>query len=114
MKRVVLLAVSALALTAFLPEQAEAQGRRFGVHGGVGRGPVIVGRGPVYGYRRGFYGYRRGYSGPGLGAAVGLGILGGAALGAAAAAPYYADPCVQPQQVIDAWGYARSTYVRVC
>jgi hypothetical protein len=66
----------------------------------VGRGPVIVGRGPVYGYRRGYYG-------PGLGAAVGLDILGGAALGAAAAAPYYTDPCLQPQQVIDAWGYAR-------
>ena len=89
----------------------------------VGRGPVIVGRGPVYGYRRGYYGYRRGYygyrrgySGPGLGAAVGLGILGGAALGAAAAAPYYGygDPCLRQQQVIDAWGYARSTYVRVC
>jgi len=51
------------------------------------RGPVIVGRGPVYAYPRGYYGYRRGY---GLGAAVGLGILGGAALGAAAAAPSYA------------------------
>src|SRR5215207_7021198 len=80
MKRVLLLAASALMLTAFVPEQADAQGRRFGVRGGVVRGPVIAGRGPVYDYPRGYYG-------PGLGAAVGLGILGGAALGAAAAAP---------------------------
>src|SRR5215217_1151957 len=81
MKRVLLLAASALVLTAFVPEQADAQGRRFGVRGGVVRGPVIVGRGPVYGYPRGYYGYRRGSYGPGVGAALGLGILGGAALG---------------------------------
>jgi len=31
----------------------------------------------------------------------------------AEAAPYYAAPCLQ-QQVIDAWGNARWTYVRVC
>ena len=52
-----------------------------------------------------------------MGAAVGLGILGGAALGAAAAAPYYGyggDPCLRQQQVIDAWGNARWSYVRVC
>src|ERR1051325_2678707 len=103
MKHVLLLAASALVLTAFIPEPADAQVRRFGVR----RGPVIVGRGPIYAYPRGYYGYRRGYYGPGVGAALGLGILGGAALGAAAAAPYYANPCVQPQQVIDAWGYAR-------
>src|SRR3954471_21151542 len=108
MKRAMLLAAAALPLTAFVPEQADAQVRRFGV-----RGPVVVGRGPVYAYPRGYYGYRRGY-GPGLGAAVGLGILGGAALGAAAAAPYYGDPCLRQQQVIDAWGYAQWTYVRVC
>src|SRR5215218_3299537 len=117
MKRVLLLAASALVLTAFVPEQADAQGRRFGVRGGVVRGPVIVGRGPVYGYPRGYYGYRRGYYGPGVGAALGLGILGGAALGAAAAAPYYGyggDPCLRQQQVIDAWGNAQWTYVRVC
>jgi hypothetical protein len=117
MKRALLLAASALVLTAFVPEQADAQGRRFGVRGGVGRGPVIVGRGRVYGYPRGYYGYRRGYYGPGLGAAVGLGILGGAALGAAAAAPYYGyggAPCLRQQQVIDAWGNAQWTYVRVC
>jgi len=113
MKRVLLLAASALVLTVFVPQQADAQGRGWG-RGGVGRGPVIMGRGPVYGYPRRYYGYRRGYYGPGLGAAVGLGILGGAALGAAAAAPYYADPCLRQQQVIDAWGYARWTYVRVC
>src|SRR3954451_12459622 len=46
--------------------KADAQVRRFGVRGGVVRGPVIVGRGPVYGYPRGYYGYRRGYYGPGL------------------------------------------------
>ena len=114
MKRAMLLAAAALMLTACVPEQADAQVRRFGVRGGVVRGPVIVGRGPVYGYPRGYYGYRRGYYGPGLGAAVGLGILGGAALGAAAAAPYYGGPCLRQQQVIDAWGYARWTYVRAC
>ena len=79
-----LLAAAALTLTAFVPEQADAQVRRFGMPG-----PVVVGRGPVYAYPRGYYGYRRGYSGPGLGAAVGLEILGGAA-----AAPYYGDPCL--------------------
>ena len=57
MKRAMLLAASALVLTAFVPEQADAQGRRFGVRGGVVRGPVVVGRGPVYGYPRGYYGY---------------------------------------------------------
>jgi len=116
MKRVVLLAASALVLTAFVPEQADAQGRRFGVRGGVVRGPVVVGRGPVYGYPRGYYGYRRGYR-PGVGAAVGLGVLGAAALGAAAAAPYYGyggNPCLRQQQVVDAWGNAQWTYVRVC
>ena len=116
MKRVLLLAASALVLTAFVPEQADAQGRRFGVRGGAVRGPVIVGRGPVYGYPRGYYGYRRGYYGPGLGAAVGLGILGGAALGAAAAAPYYGGgirACVSNRSstlgATLGW-----TYVRVC
>src|SRR4051794_41930574 len=54
MKRALLLAASALVLTAFVPEQADAQGRRFGVRGGVVRGPV-------YAYPRGYYGYRRGY-----------------------------------------------------
>src|SRR4051794_36030379 len=115
MKRALLLAASALVLTAFASEQADAQGRRFGVRGGVGRGPVIVGRGRVYGYPRGYYGYRRGYYGPGLGAAVGLGILGGAALGAAAAAPYYGyggAPRFRPQQGIDAGGKAQ--WARVC
>src|SRR5215203_5278272 len=102
MKRVLLLAASALMLTAFVPEPADAQGRRFGVRGGVVRGPVVVGRGPVYGYPRGYYGYRRGYR-PGV--------------GAAAAAPYYGyggNPCLRQQQVVDAWGNAQWTYVRVC
>src|SRR3954469_15730942 len=105
MKRALLLAASALVLTAFVPEQADAQGRRFGVRGGVGRGPVIVGRGRVYGYPRGYYGYGRGYYGPGVGAAVGLGLLGGAALGAAAAAPYYGyggDPCLRQEAGVGA------------
>ena len=109
MKRVLLLAAAALTLTAFVPEPADAQVRRFGV-----RGPVVVGRGPVYAYPRGYYGYRRGYYRPGLGAAVGLGVLGAAALGAAAAAPYYGGSCLRQQQVIDAWGNAQWTYVRVC
>ena len=78
MKRVLLLAASALVLMAFVPEPADAQGRRFGVRGGVVRGPV-------YAYPRGYYGYRRGYR-PGVGAAIGLG-LGAAALGAAVARP---------------------------
>ena len=73
MKRALLLAASALVLTAFVPEQADAQGRRFGVRGGVVRGPV-------YAYPRGYYGYRRGYYRPGVGAAAGLGVLGAAAL----------------------------------
>src|SRR3954449_6711839 len=91
MKRALLLAAWARVLTAFVPEQANAQGRRFGVRGGVVRGPV-------YAYPRGYYGYRRGYR-PGGGTAIGLG-LGAAALGAAVAAPYYGygygydgDPC---------------------
>jgi hypothetical protein len=110
MKRALLLAASALVLTAFVPEQADAQGRRFGVRGGVVRGPV-------YAYPRGYYGYRRGYYRPGVGAAVGLGVLGAAALGAAAAAPYYGyggNPCLRQQQVVDAWGRAQWAYVRVC
>ena len=111
MKRALLLAASALVLTAFVPEQADAQGRRFGVRGGVAL------RGPVYAYPRGYYGYRRGYYRPGVGAAVGLGVLGAAALGAAAAAPYYGyggNPCLRQQQVVDAWGNAQWAYVRVC
>jgi len=97
-----LVAAAALVLTAFVPEKAEAQYRRWG-YGGY---PRYYG----YGYR-----YPRPYYRPGLGvgAAVGLGILGGAALGAAAAAPYY-DPCVRRREVIDAWGYPRLAYVRVC
>jgi hypothetical protein len=115
MKRAMVLAAAALVLTAFVPEKADAQYRRFGPWAGVGRGPVVVGR-RFYG-PRGYYGYRypRPYYRPGLGvgAAVGLGILGGAALGAAAAAPYY-DPCLRQREVIDAWCYARLAYVRVC
>src|SRR4051812_50127795 len=77
MKRVLLLAASAVVLTAFVPEPADAQGRRFGVRGGVVRGPV-------YAYPRGYYGYRRGHP-PGGGAPIWLG--GGGAPRRAAAAP---------------------------
>ena len=54
--------------------------------------------------------------GGGAGERLGCGVLGGTALGAAAAAPYYGygDPCLRQQQVIDAWGNAQWTYVRVC
>ena len=48
---------------------------------------------------------------------VGLGVLGAAAVGAAAAAPYYGygyDPGLRQQQVVDAWGNAQWAYVRVC
>src|SRR3954469_21867493 len=100
MKRVLLLAASALVLTAFVPEQADAQGRRFGVRGGVVRGPV-------YAYPRGYYGYRRGYR-PGVGGGIGFGFRGGRPR-AAVAAPYYGygygyggDPCLRQQQVVDA------------
>ncbi|HEX8665851.1 MAG TPA: hypothetical protein VF744_17695 [Beijerinckiaceae bacterium] len=117
MKKVLLLAASVLMLTAFLPEEADAQGR--GVRGARGvRGGVVVGpRGGVavrrgYGYRPG-YAYRRGY---GWGPAAAVGVLGAAALGAAVAAPAYGyDPCLRQQQVIDPYtGYATWQYVRVC
>src|SRR4051812_50226815 len=75
MKRVLLLAASALVLTALVPEPADAQGRRFGVRAGVVRGPVIARRGPVYGY-----GYRRGVC-PRGGGGGGFGVFGGGALG---------------------------------
>src|SRR4051794_41714827 len=112
MRRVLLLAASALVLTAFVPEQADAQGRRFGVRAGVGRGPVIVGRGRVYGYPRGYYGYRRGYYGPGVGAAVGLGLPGGGAPRAAAAAPLFGfggGPPPFPDRGIHPRGHAPTT-----
>ena len=49
------------------------------------------------------YGYGRGYGrGWGVPAAVGLGVLGAAAVGAAAYG--YSDPCVQQQQVYDMYG----------
>ena len=115
MKKILLLAASAVALSTFVPEQAEAQGWRRGA-----RGPVVVRRGAVgvrpgvrYGYRPG-YAYRRGY---GWGPAVGLGVLGAAAVGAAVAAPYYggyADPCLRQQQVYDGWGNVVWQTVRVC
>ena len=111
MKKLVLLAASTLLLTAVAPPDADAQGwRRSGARVDVvRRGPVIVRQGPVY--------VRRGYYGPGVGAAVGLGVLGAAAaIGAATAAPYgYAtDPCLRQQQVYDAWGSVQWAYVRVC
>lgn len=70
------------------------------------------------GYRRGYvaprYGYRRGWA---PGAAVGLGILGGAAMiGAATARPYYYDQCwVEARPVYDRWGnYIGDRNIRVC
>jgi hypothetical protein len=116
MKKVLLLAASVLALTAFVPGEADAQGwrRGAGVRGGVApRGRVVVGRRGVY---RPGYVYRRGY---GWGPAAAVGVLGAAALGAAVAAPYYGyggvDPCLRQQQVVDPYtGYASWQYVRVC
>src|SRR3954468_19169355 len=103
---------AALLFTTLAPEQADARaGWRGGAYrGGVVRGPV--GR-PGYAYRGG---YRRGV---GWGPAVGLGVLGAAAVGAAVAAPYYggygyADPCLQQQQVYDAYGQVVLRTVRVC
>src|SRR4051812_1914997 len=104
MKKLVLLAASALFLTMLVPEPADAQAgvRRGAYRGGVARGGVVARRGYRGGYAyRGGYGYRGGYRrGPGWAPAVGLGVLGAAAVGAAAAAPYYggygyADPCVR-------------------
>jgi hypothetical protein len=115
MKKVLLLAASVLMLTAFLPEEADAQGRVYrGPRGGVAvgrRGGVVVAR-RGYGYRPGYV-YRRGY---GWGPAAAVGVLGAAALGAAVAAPAYGyDPCLRQQQVIDPYtGYATWQYVRVC
>ncbi len=117
MKRVFLLAAAALLLTTFVPEQADAQGmRRGGYGGGVARRGVAVrpgyGARPGYAYRGGYRGgYRRGWVAP----AVGLGVLGAAAVGAAAASSYgYADPCLRRQQVVDPWGNVGWQTVRVC
>ena len=83
MKRILLLGASVLLLSTFIPQEADAQGRRGFARAGP-RGVVVVPRGrPGYAYR----------PGRGWGPAVGLGVLGGAALGAAAASAYgYADP----------------------
>ena len=113
MRHVILLAASALFLTTLVPEPAEAQGRGYR-GGGGGRGAVVRhGVRPGYAYRGG--GYRRGR---GWGPAVGLGVLG-AAVGAAAAGTYYggygyADPCLQQQEVYDAYGNIVLQTVRVC
>ena len=119
MKKILMLAASAMLLVAVVPEQADAQGMR---RGGGGRGTVMargVRPGPAFrpggGYAyRGGYGYRRG---PGWGLPLAAGVLGAAALGAAAYPYYgagYADPCLERQQVVDAYGYARWVTVRVC
>ena len=88
MKKFLLLAASTMALMTFIPEPADAQVRRGGGVRAVGpRGGVVVARrgvvrpGVRYGARG--YGYRRG-GGWGVPAAVGLGVLGAAAVGAAA------------------------------
>lgn len=111
MKYAVLMAASALVLTTLMPETADAQvgvRRRVAPVGVVRRGPVVR---PGYAYR-----YRRG---PGVGAAVGLGVLGAAAVGAAVAAPYYgaygyADPCLRQREVYDVYGRVVLQTVRVC
>jgi len=115
MKKMLLLGASALLLTTMIPENADAQGRRgVGRVGGARMGVVRPGFRP--GYRPG-YAYRRGY---GWGPAVGLGVLGAAALGAAVAAPAYgygygySDPCLRRQQVVDQWGNAYWQTVPVC
>jgi len=62
------------------------------------------------------------HHGGGWGPAIGLGILGGAIAGAAIAnsGPYYgpgpyADDCVQPRAMYDAWGrYIGQRMVNVC
>src|SRR4029453_9638385 len=100
MKRVLLLAASALVLTAFVPEPADAQGRRFGYRGGV------VG-GPVYAYPRGYYGYRRGVRPRGGGGGWPL----RPPITATAAIPAYAS---SRSWTRTATRYARWAYVRVC
>ena len=112
MKKFLLLAASTMALMTFIPEPADAQVRRGGGVRAVGpRGGVVVARrgGVRYGARG--YGYRRG-GGWGVPAAVGLGVLGAAAVGAAAYG--YADPCVRQQQVYDMYGNVVWQPVRVC
>src|SRR5829696_6107235 len=111
MKMMMLAAGSAaLLFTTLAPEQADARAgwRGAGYRGGVVRGPVVR---PGYAYRGG---YRRGV---GWGPAVGLGVLGAAAVGAAVAAPYYGgygDPCLRQQQVYDVYGRIVWQTVRVC
>src|SRR5215218_10133364 len=101
MKKFLLLAASTMALMTFIPEPADAQVRRGGGVRAVGpRGGVVVARRGVV--RPGVR-YGRGYGcGWGVPAAVGLGVLGAAAVGAAAYG--YSDPCVQQQQVYDMYG----------
>jgi hypothetical protein len=106
MKKVLLLGASVLLLSTFTPQEADAQWRRGYGYGRVGPRAVVVA--PRY---RG-YAYRRG---PGWGPAVGLGVLGGVALGAAAAGAYgYADPCLRQQQVYDIYGNVVWQTVCVC
>ena len=113
MKRAMLVAGSAaLLFTTLIPEQADARpGWR---HGGGYRGGVVR-RGPVV---RPGYAYRGGYRrGRGWGPAIGLGVLGAAAVGAAVAAPYYGgygDSCLRQQQVYDVYGRIVWQTVRVC
>ena len=112
MKKFLLLAASTMALMTFIPEPADAQGRRGGGVRAVGpRGGVVVARRGVVrpGVRYGARGYGRGWGVP---AAVGLGVLGASAVGAAAYG--YSDPCVRQQQVYDMYGNVVWQPVRVC
>ena len=113
MKHLLLIAGSTLLFSTLVPEPADAQSgmRRGAYRGGVVRRGVVVRPGirPGYAYRRGYYG------GPGWGPAVGLGVLGGAALGAAAvSAGGLVDPCLRQQQVYDVYGNVVWQTVRVC
>jgi hypothetical protein len=106
MKKLMLLGASVLLLSTFTPQEADAQRRGYGYGRAGPRGVVVA---PRY---RGGYAYRRGR---GWGPAVGLGVLGGAALGAAAAGAYgYTDPCLRQQQVYDLYGNVVWQTVRVC
>ena len=110
MKRLLLLATCAGALTMLAPEPADAQHR----HGfrGHGRGGVVHRGVRPYAYHHHRRHYRRGH---GWGPAVGLGVLGAAALGAAAVGSgYYAAPGLRQQQVYDVYGRIVWQTVRVC
>jgi hypothetical protein len=127
MRRFLVLAGSALMLTALQSGDATAQksgyhrGGPSVVHGRTVRGGGWAGRPAYVGHGWGYrpqYSYRQ-RSSPGLGLAAGLAV-GALAAGAVAATPYYepyaypaADPCLRQQQIWNGWGYEWQ-WVRVC